>query len=304
MTLLTILSRMLLLILLGFFAAQVGIITPSGRKTITDLVVLMVYPCYILNGFIKNIGLFSGGEMLFTLLVSVLQSILVLALSLFVFRKASAGRRPILRYATVVSNTAFLGLPMMENLFGSAGLLVSSIFVIPNRVNTFGIAVNFFTAKEGDGMGKRLRSMMTQPSIVTTIIGIAIVLTEVRPPEWCVNTLSSVAACSTPLAMMVIGAVIQDNLKQIRLRPLTMQMCFLRLILIPLVVYVVCRAAGLDRLLMGTAVLFAAMPAGSTVALYADKYDADVAYAGEVVLMSTLLSILTLPVWCYLCMYV
>ena len=304
MTLLTILSRMLLLILLGFFAAHVGIITPSGRKTITDLVVLMVYPCYILNGFIKNIGLFSGGEMLFTLFVSVIQGVFVLVLSLFVFRKAAAGRRPILRYATVVSNTAFLGLPMMENLFGSAGLLVSSIFVIPNRVNTFGIAVNFFTTKEGEKLGKRLRGMLTQPSIVATVVGIAIVLTEVRPPEWCVNTLSSVAACSTPLAMMVIGAVIQDNLKQMRLRPLTMQLCLLRLVVIPLVVYAACRAAHLDRVLMGTAVLFAAMPAGSTVALYADKYDADVAYAGEVVLMSTLLSILTLPIWCYLCMYV
>lgn len=295
---------MFLLILFGFVASQLGIITPEGRKTVTNLVVQMVYPCYILNGFIKNIGLFSGGDMLFTLLVSVVQALLVLALSFFVFRDVEPDRRCILRYTTVVSNTAFLGLPMMENLFGSAGLIISSIFVIPNRVNTFGIAVNFFTAKEGDSWGKRLKGMLTQPSIVATVLGVLIVLTEVRPPEWCVNVLSSMAGSSTPLAMMVIGAVIHNNLSEMRLRPLTMKLCVLRLVLIPAVVYLLCRLANLDRTLMATAVLFAGMPAGSTSALFADKYGADVAFAGEVVLMSTLFSIITLPVWCYLCMYI
>ena len=63
------------------------------------------------------------------------------------------------------------------------------------------------------------------------------------------------------------------------------------------------RGTGLDQVLVGTAVLLAAMPIGTTVALLADKYGKNAAYAGELVLITTLCSMLTLPVWSYLCLF-
>lgn len=302
LTLLSVLGKMMLLIAVGFGAAWIGILREQGRKCVTDLVIDLIYPCYILNSYLKNIGLFQGGTMFLTLGVSGAFSLLLLLASRFLFPRVPPNRRCVLQYASVVSNSAFLGLPMAENIFGSQGLLCASIFSIPLRINTFGIAIHYYTAQtEADGT---LRALVTQPSILATVAGILAVLIGRHPPASCEAALASIGACSTPLSMMVIGAVIYANRKELRLRLLTMQFCLLRLILIPAVVYLTLRWLEIDRVLLGTAVLMAAMPAGTTGALLAEKYGADTSYAGEVLLISTLASIVTLPIWCCLCIFI
>lgn len=294
---------MMALIALGFVSARIGLISPAGRKCVTDLVIDLIYPCYVLNSYIKNIGLFTGGDMLRILGLATVYAAAILGVSRLVFPKVEPGRQAVLRYGTAIANSAFLGLPLVENLFGSQGLLYASIYTIPLRINTFGIAVNYFIPKGEGSVWSRLKSTLTQPSIVATLLGVVIILAGWRPPELCVSVLSTVGACSTPLSMMVIGAVIYDNLKEMRLRKLTVEYTVMRLVLIPAVVFVVFRLLKVERLLLGTAVLMAAMPAGTTGALFADKYGKDVSYAGELVLISTLSAIATLPIWCYLCMF-
>lgn len=301
--LMSVLGKMMILIALGFVMSQLGLLTGPGRKSVTNLVIDLIYPCYVINSFINNIGMFSGENVLRVLTVSIVYSTTILAVSRLVFPKAPPERQAVLRYSIAISNSAFLGLPLMENLFGSQGLLYASLYTIPLRINTFGIAVGYFTPKGEGGVWRRLRSTLTQPSIVATMVGIGIILAGWRPPELCVSVLSSVGACSTPLSMMVIGAVIHENMKEMRLRKLTMEYTFVRLLLIPAVVFGIFRLLKAERLLMATGVLMAAMPAGTTGALFADKYGKDVRYAGELVLISTLICALTLPFWCYLCMY-
>lgn len=303
MTLLSVLSKMMLLIAVGFCSAWAGLLREEGRKHITDLVIDLIYPCYVLNSYLKNIGMFSGSAMLLTLGISIAYSLTIFLVSHFVFPHVPRSRRCILQYATVVSNSAFLGLPMVENVFGSRGLLCASIFMIPLRINTFGLAVGYYTQTPVGGLRAKVTSIVTQPSILATILGILIIFIGRQPPAWCTATLTSVSACSTPLSMMVIGAVIFSNLKEMRLRALTLQFAFLRLVLIPAAVYLILRPTGIDPILLGTAVLMAAMPAGTTGALWADKFGMDVSYAGEIILISTLCSMVTIPVWCYLCLF-
>ncbi len=101
----------------------------------------------------------------------------------------------------------------------------------------------------------------------------------------------------------MIGAIIHSFAGEKRLDKLTVKFVFLRLILIPLVIFIAFRLAALPRIVIGTAVLLGAMPAGTTVALLADKYGMDTGFAGKLVLVTTLASLLTLPVWSYLCLY-
>lgn len=301
--LMSVLGKMLILIAMGFVMSRLGLLTEAGRKSITDLVIDLIYPCYVLNSFINNIGMFSGESLLRILMTATGYTAAILAVSCLVFPRVPPERRAVLRYSTAISNSAFLGLPLMENLFGSQGLLYASIYTIPLRVNTFGLAVNYFTPKGEGGLWRRLRTMMTQPSIVATVIGIGIIFTGWQPPALCRSILSSVGACSTPLSMMVIGSVIHSNMGELRLRKLTVEYTLMRLVLIPTVVFATLRLLNAERLLLGTGVLMAAMPAGTTGALFADKYGKDAKYAGEIVLISTLGCVLTLPIWCYLCMY-
>jgi len=299
--LITVIGTMMLVIGLGFVVAKFGSINEHGRKAITALIIDLIFPCYVINGFIKNIGMFSGGDALFALGLATLVQGTTLAVNHFLYRKVPKERQSVLRYGTAISNSAFLGLPLVESVFGSAGLTYASIFVIPQRINCFGIAINYFIPS--DENANALKKTLTQPSILATIVGIVIMQVGWRPPELVVNTISSIAACSTPLSMLMIGAMIYSLGGEKRLDRLTVWFTFLRLIGIPLVVFILFRLAGLDRIVVGTAVLLAAMPAGTTVALLADKYGMDAGFAGKLVLVTTVVSMLTLPVWSYLCLY-
>ena len=302
--LVAIIGRMLVMIGLGCLAAQLGVVEEGARKGISNLVIDLIYPCYVINSFVNNIGMFDGGDMLFILALGVLVQGATLLCNRFLYRKVSKEKQAILRYGTVVSNSAFLGVPMVESVFGNAGLICASIFVIPLRINTFGIAISYFFPQKGTSIFTRAKQLLLQPSIVATIVGIGIMLSGWRPPEWGCSILSTVAGCSTPLCMMTIGMVIQANAKRIHPSKLTAQFTLARLVLIPAIIYAVFRLAELETVLVGTAVLLAAMPIGTTVALLADKYSMDVGFAGELVLVTTLGSLITLPVWSYLCLYI
>ena len=78
----------------------------------------------------------------------------------------------------------------------------------------------------------------------------------------------------------------------------TIYYAFIRLVFIPLLVYIGCKLAGLDDLVTGVSVVFAAMPAASTTAIIASKYKKDEKFATRCVVSSTLLSLVTVPVWC------
>ena len=71
----------------------------------------------------------------------------------------------------------------------------------------------------------------------------------------------------------------------------------LRLVLIPLVVYVGCLAFRVDGLVTGVSVLLAAMPAASTTAILAAKYDGDAVYASKCVVLTTVMSLIATPLW-------
>lgn len=301
--LISVIGAMLITIALGYVVARLGVLTEQGRKSITELIIDLVFPCYVINGFINNIGLLGGEEMLFILGLGILVQSSILLLNRFLFRWAPKERQAVLRYGTVVSNSAFLGLPLVGSVFGSEGLICASIYVIPLRVNTFGVAINYFHPREEGGWWRQMKATLSQPSIAATLVGIVIMLAGWRPPEWMGSVISSVAACSTPLSMLMIGAVIYAYSKQMRVGPLTVWFTLLRLVILPGVVFLLFRLAGFGRVLVGTAVLLTAMPAGTTVALLADKYGKDVSFAGELVLVSTLCSMVTLPIWSYLCLY-
>lgn len=72
----------------------------------------------------------------------------------------------------------------------------------------------------------------------------------------------------------------------------------LRLFLLPLLAYGISLAAGLDSVAAGVAVIMTGMPAGATAAIFAARYDSDAPFAAKTVVLTTLISMITIPAWC------
>lgn len=123
-------------------------------------------------------------------------------------------------------------------------------------------------------------------------------VTQIRLPEVLNVTIKTVAGANTFLAMALVGLI----LSKVKLTELverdTIYYAFIRLVFVPLLVYIGCRLASVDDLVTGVSVVLAAMPAASVTAVMASKYKKDEAFATKCVVFTTLLSLVTVPVWC------
>lgn len=293
-------GMMFIMILLGIITIKKGIITEKGRGELTDFILYLIFPCYILDCFIKNIGAFSAGGFVNVIIASVALQAATIVLSRFLYPKADPKRRTILRYAIIVSNSGFLGFPLVGSIFGNQGLIYASIFLIFQRINNFSVGISYFTA---DGSKNFLRRTLTHPCIFTTLLGVAIMLLELRPPELVCKVLTSIGGCSTPLSMMLIGMVLAGAPRGKLIDRDIATYSVLRLFLMPGGMFLLCKLLGMDVILTGTAVLLTGMPAGTLSVMLGAKYGSDAPFASRLVIFTTLLSLLTIPLWCLACVY-
>ena len=258
-------GELLLLMVLGYFLARIGMITPDNRRFMTNLVVNVILPFNIVKSFDMPFAreiLTLGGFM-------VLANILVQAgsylLSRLFFHRYGEDQRKVLEYATIVSNAGILGNPVAEGVFGSMGLLYASIYLIPQRIFMWSVGVTLFTGEKGDWK-KTMKKVVTHPCIVAVAIGMVLLLTPLTLPGVLGATVRSVASANTAMCMLLVGSLLDG----VKLREMvdrdSLLFCFVRLFLIPGIALVLCKLANIDDLAAGVVVLLTAMPAASTTA--------------------------------------
>ena len=219
-----------------------------------------------------------------------------LIISRFIFPGQSRERLACLRYATVCSNAGFLGIPIIGGLYGPMGTLLISVALIPQRVVMWSAGLSLFTKTDSRSV---IRKLLTHPCIVAVFIGFALMLLgNPALPQPLQKALSGASSSNTCLSMLVIGSILAGA-EHIDLKDGMMWWYTLaRLLLIPLFVFVLLLPLPIDPLIRGVMVLASGMPAGSTTAILAAKYDGDAPFASRLVFVSTLLSLITLPALC------
>ena len=290
--------QLFLFVLAGFVLTKLGTITASGRKSLSDLLIQFILPCNIICSFqIDMTGevLVSCGAML---LIACAAQLIYLLASRMLYPGATRERLACLRYGTVCSNAGFLGLPVIGGVFGAMGTLLTSVALIPQRVVMWSAGLSLFTHTDGKIV---LRKLVTHPCIVAVFVGFALMLSgNPALPAFLQKSLSGVSGCTTCMSMLTIGSILAGA-EHIDLRDGMMWWYTLvRLVLIPLIVLAVLSLLPIDRTLRGVMVLISGMPAGSTTAILAARYDGDAPFASCLVFITTLLSLITLPLLCLL----
>lgn len=293
--LLSLQGTIFLLMLAGLVLKKTGIVGEQGKKNMTDLVLNLILPCNIVRSFQIEFSwdtMYSFGTIL---IVSVCIQLGCMILGKLLFGRMPRNQWKCLYYGTVCSNAGFLGNPIAEGVFGSAGLALASIYLIPQRIVMWSSGISVFS---GTTDGKALlKKVLTHPCIVACYIGIFLMLTQLPLPGMIQSTVDSLAGCNTALSMMVVGMILADlKLREMADRKVIAYSA-VRLILIPVLVLIPCRLLKLDSMVTGVSVLLAAMPAGATTSILAAKYDADAGFATKMIIMSTLASVITTPVW-------
>ncbi|HBD01890.1 MAG TPA: autotransporter [Lachnoclostridium sp.] len=289
-------GMLFLLVAAGVVLRKKGILPEGAKAILTDLVIYLILPCNIINSFFIefNLEILKGFAVILTI-ASLIQIGCLMFAKVF-YNREPESRKKVLQYGTVCSNAGFMGNPIAEGVYGAEGLMYASIFLIPQRIVMWSAGVSYFT--ESPDRKTVVKKVLTHPCIIAVYIGLFLMITRLPLPAFLQNTIKSVGGCTTTVSMVLIGAILAEVEPGSILDWGIVKYAAIRLFLLPLLVYVSCRAFHVNPLLAGVSVLLTGMPAGSTTAILASKYDGDYIFATKCVVVTTLLSLVTIPLWC------
>lgn len=287
---------MFLMMATGVFLRKKNIITLEEKKVLTDLVIDLILPCNIIASFCIEFSpeiLKRCGQVF---VISCLIEVVCTFLATHIYKKFPKGKRMVLQYGTICSNAGFLGNPLTEGIYGSMGLLYASIYLIPQRIIMWSAGVSFFT--ESPDKKTLVKKVVTHPCIVACMIGIIVMGLQITLPDFLFDTINNIGKCTTAITMILIGAILSEADLKTMVTKTTAAFSLLRLIIIPLMVFAGCLLTRMPMLVTGVSVVLAAMPAGTTTAILAVKYNGDEEFATKCVVLTTLLSMIMVPIWC------
>lgn len=279
----------------GFMVRKLNIMGPGAQKDLTNLVLYVVLPCNIFNSFLGQDVSGLAADCVIVVLVSVGIQILSLVYGKFCFPKENADHRCNLAYGMICSNAGFLGNPIAEGVFGATGLMLGSLYLIPQRVMMWseGLAIYTGVSDKKDAF----KRVITHPCVIACILGIIMMVAGWSCPQIILTPIQTLGKCNTPLSMMVIGMILSSIDLRTIINKTVVRFTVHRLVLMPLVVWGLCRLIGLSHVVTGVSVLLAAMPAGATTSMLSAKYDRDPQFATKLVVFSTLCSIPAIFAW-------
>lgn len=283
---------------LGVALGKYGSADNSGKKQLTDLLLYVTLPASILHSFQMEISIKLLMACMAVILTGLITQVGSYILGRFLYNNCDKKHKKVLQYATICTNAGILGNALVEGICGQEGLLYASLYAVPQRVFMWSVGLTYFT--EAPDRKTLLKKVLTHPCILAVFAGFFLLITQIPLPGVLQMTLNDVAGCNSFLAMILVGMTLSNVKFSEVVEKQTVYYSVIRLIIIPFLVYTGCHLAGLDPLVTEVSVILSGMPAASVTAIIASKYNADEKFAAKCVVLSTLLSLITVPAWCML----
>lgn len=315
-----------------FIMAVPGIIlkkcklVPDGfGKGLSNLVLYIAQPALIVYAYLDSTASFSQIwlNILLIFAFSIIAHLLFFGASMIFFKRATDARRRVLRFATIFSNAAFMGIPLIEALCGAEATIYASIYNITFNLFLWTLGVHLCTHNradhDGDGdidiaddiiaIKKRVSEIswfkvLIHPITLASIIGVTLLVLGINNStvnlgviERSLNMLKGLVA---PLSMVVIGLRLAElDFKGI-LKDYHMYIfLILRHLVLPFAVLGVIKLFVLfvtvPELVLTVTMVLVSTPAATSATMFAEKYDCDAVYVSRLVAISTILSIATMP---------
>lgn len=294
----TIAMQVLILYLIagvGFVTDKIGIFRQADGKRLIDLLFNVILPIAIIHTFITmEYSKEHIRGILIAFACAFATHIFGALLSLFTFRKRSLKERGIYHYATILSNAAFLALPLAKSVIGNEGIFYCSVYVAVFNIVAFTLGIYEISGREAK---LNLKKLIFNPGSMSVIIGLPLYLLHFDIPHFIEYPMELIGNCNSPLAMIVFGTFLANsNFKNMFAKKEIYFVSFLRLIFIPLCMLGLFYLCGVRGTLLVAMTISASAPTATNTTMYAAKYDNDPALGCELAAQSSVLSIATMPV--------
>jgi predicted permease len=279
----------------GFVAKKIRAVDASFLRGLSAFMMNIALPFALLASLDRSIPKSVLPELGRMALWSMAIYAVEIAFATIAYRHFPEHQRKVLSFITVFSNCAFMGLPVAQSVAGARGLMFASIYNLLYGVLIYTYGVSLFQEKAEPGQWKKV---ILNPGIIATILGVILWFLPFSLPSFLLESIGLMGKLQTPLAMFIVGANIADIPIEKALFGKAMFLSVaVRLVVMPLAVYGVIRMTGAQGTAPQIALILTAMPAAAQSVIMAEQQGGDSTFASEVVLATTVLSIVTIPLF-------
>lgn len=284
--------QLFILITVGFVCTKTKLIGGKGVKDFVNVLLYIVTPCLIVNSFLSvEFTSETVNSLLIAAGCAIVSHIIGIAVSFLVCDDDSK-KKSVLRFGTIFSNSGYMGLPLAQAVFGSVGVFYASIYVVMFNVIQWTYGISLY-----DKSKNSLLKVLINPGTIGVIIGLPLFLLKISLPNVIFTPISYLSSLNTPLAMLITGyyfacSKLIEGLKNFKM----WLVIALRLVVVPVVALIVFKYLfKLNGVLLSCCVLPVSAPTAVNTMVLASKFECDTDLGLKLITISTLLSVITMP---------
>lgn len=299
----------MILIFTGFYFAGKKWFGKTGMDFLSRFTVEATLPAYMFYNIYRDIGSRKGLlELLSKLPVTFFLILFIIGLAAIASRLfgIGPGRRHTFTAACGFPNVVFIGFPVIQALWGEGITSVGAVYYISNTILFWTVGVWLL---QKDGKSREIQSvsflsnlrMLISPPIIGMLLGMAAVFFEIPVPDLFLKPLSMISQLTSPLSLIFIGSVIRNmDLASVRLGKDMAAALFMRFFVVPAASVVFLKIMPISVLMRQVFFMLSTMPAMAQMGIMARQYDSDYEFACTIITLTTIISMITIPLFMFL----
>ena len=290
-------AQFFIMIIMGYTLVKLKIVKSEDSKVLSMVCLYLIMPCVIINSFLieftpeklKGLVLAVGVAIVIHFVAWVFIRILGKVLNFNPVEKASV----------MYSNAANMVIPVVMSVLGDEWVLYSSAFVSVQLVLLWTHCKSMLSNEKGF----ELKKIYTNINLIAIFIGILLFITKIHIPSVLQGTLKSVGGTVAPISMIITGMIMAGaELKKVFSNGRIYLVLFFRMIFFPFIVFMIIYFTGITKVIDNGAMILLVTfiatitPTASSITQMAQVYGNNEQYAGAINIMTTIVSIVTMPI--------
>ncbi len=289
-----------ILIIPGVFFKKKNILTEDQNGAINSIVVNLTWPCLVIDAMQMQFSIQVLRDSAYILVVCLLILAIIFAISFPIARliKLPKTKQYLTVFMLLFGNTGFIGIPVIKALYGTDAVFYAAIVELINDILIFTVGILLIQLSAGANLKVGFKQFIN-PGLIGVIIGLVLFLLNIQLPELIGGSIEMIGNATTPLTMFCIGFQIGGlKLKEIAGDFQVYAICFVKLLIVPILTLLVVKLwAGDFSMLEKVLIIGFAMPVGAVASIFSQQYKGEAAFATKSVLLSTVLSLITIPIF-------
>ena len=286
-----------LIVIIGYGAGKLGYMGGEFDKRLSSIIIDITCPALILSSTMTG-QMPERSLILPLLLISFLTYLLLTGVALYVPRFLTQHKKDegVIGFALMFGNVGFICYPILASIFGHQAIFYAAIL---NMVNTFAVFTigSMLITGENRKLDFNKKILYSSPMVAAYIAMLIVIIGVDNIPTIISSPISMIGNITVPAALLIIGSSLSNlSFKTMLGNNVVYMTTAIRLLLIPLVLYGLFTLIGFSSLVVNINTIIIAMPTATYGTIFCLKYGKDTALITEITFITTLLSVLTIPI--------